>query len=165
MRNTLFAAAAAATVAAALLGYLAWRLYRFESALLKRPSVSGTVLSVALSEAAESSVSATASSASHNYRRVVIEYEYMVDGHRFVGHNISNSPPLESVDAHKEPSERMSAYLRQYHSGTSVVVHYAEKSPQTSYLEIDTSGSRRFGAAALAAAVLAVVLVAWALLI
>lgn len=160
MKSTLLGCAAAAFIFALVLGSMAWRLYQSERQFLGRPTVNGKVLSITLSEAAEGSVSATATGAMNNYRRVAIDYEYFVAGRRYVGHKISNSPPVESVDANPRPSAKISAYLDRYRTGSPVTVHYQEARPENSYLEIDVSGSRWFGAG-----VVALLLTATALLL
>jgi hypothetical protein len=151
MKNAFFAGAAASAIIAALLSYIAWRLYTSELVFLNRPTTNGVVLSIGFSERSEAAVSSTATSATHKYRRVAIEYEYDVSGQRYVGSEISNSPPLEALDGNPQPSKKMLAYLDRYAAGTPVTVHYSRINPEKSYLEIDTSGSRWFGAGALLA--------------
>ncbi len=85
------------------------------------------------------------SSGQHAYWVVNVSYNYKVNGVQQLGRRLSNAPPQESLNLHKQPSAKLTQYTQRYTVGKQVNVHYDPEKPDRAFLEIDTGYARIFG--------------------
>ncbi len=149
-RSMWLGVAVIALAATCFLAYLAKQLYDSEKSFLAWPTTAGQITSISIVKRSQAAVSGTATSATHSYWRIEVNYQYNVDGNLLAGDRLSTSPPQEAADLNQQPSEALKAYVQRYAVGTTVQVHYSTSNSAQSVLEINTGGYRKFANAALA---------------
>ncbi|NPC69526.1 DUF3592 domain-containing protein [Corallococcus exiguus] len=135
------------TVFGLFFGYLAWRLYLTEQALLARPTVPGRMLAISVELGVKKS---------SEYWFVKPRYAYEVKGQSYVGDTLSNSPPREYRLWSPQPGPELTQYLARYPVGATVPVHYDPRSPARSVLEVNTGAALGFTLASAVAGLCAV---------
>ncbi len=118
------------------LRYLIYRLRISEKTLLNWPTAQGRILSISIQPLLRPAVSGKASSSTHRYWMVAVSYEFHIGNKQYLGERLSNSPPMENIEMHSQPSIHLQSYLTRYPVGKEITVHYNPDKPEESLLEI-----------------------------
>ncbi len=128
----------------AFLGYFSYLLYSSGQNLSRWESSKWKIISIAVLSKTKPTVMVTAGGSMQKYWMVDVTYEYTVKGIKYIGKELSNSPPMENQDFHIQPSHILTDYLIRYPIDKEVDVFYSWNHPDKSYLEIVTNGYKGF---------------------
>jgi len=157
--STLLSLSIVALIFAGALGTGAWFVYRHQIEVSSWPTAPGVVL---VSEMRHT----TAETADRRYQLAwepFVQYQYVINGKRFVGERISTriySEFARSPDT--PPTAKLRAVTARYPVGAPVTVRFNPQHPSFAILEIDRLGSMLFASAAAICGLLSIGLfVAW----
>jgi hypothetical protein len=124
---------------ALVIGFVSYKAIISGKRFLKLPTVTGRILSIEIKKQPYSFSRSSGSGGISLMWMILVEYEYTVEGKKYIGHRLSNREYMESVWINEQPSIKLTKYLERYPVGKAVDVRYYPKDPQWSLLDVDTS--------------------------